>query len=92
MKEKPPANRIQIGQTVYIIASCVKIKEAIVRRCDYGLYTIQFIDTKGAIRIKGDRLYASQQEAEEHLRRNEPQPLAAFRYDGKWHNVPLWMC
>ena len=92
MKEQPPANRIQVGQTVYLIVSCIRIREAIVRRFDYGLYTIQFIGTKGGIRIKGDRLYTSQQEAEKHLRKNEPQPQTAFRYDGKWHNVPLWMC
>lgn len=87
MKE-PLENRIRIGQTVYLVASRVRIREAVVRRCAYGLYTVQFTGTQGAIRVRGDRLYPTRKEAEGHLRRNQPeQPIRP----GYWHNVPLWM-
>ena len=89
MRKEPAANSIHIGQTVYLVASYVWVKEAIVRGCDYGLYTIQFTGSKGAIRIKGDRLYASKEEAERHLRKNQQQERIRPDY---WHNVPHWMC
>ena len=89
MERKPPANSIQKGQTVYLIASRIWVKEAIVRRCDYGLYTIQFTSGKGAIRIRGDRLYTSKEEAEKHLRKNQQPEINRPDY---WHNVPRWMC
>ena len=90
MEENRDANRIQIGQTVYLVVSCVRIREAVVRCRAYGLYTVQFIGTGGAIRVPGGRLYASREEAEQHLRKNQREPEPPPR-PGYWHNVPLWM-
>ena len=91
MNEATPANRIRVGQTVYLVSSCVRIREAVVRRCDRGLYTVQFTNTKGAIRIRGDRLYPTLQEAQQHTRRSQPLPPQLDETFGYWHNVPRWM-
>ena len=92
MKGMPTVNRIRIGQRVYLVESRVRIKEAVVRRCDFGLYTIQFADTKGAIRIRGDRLYLTWEEAQKHIHKTRPQPSKTDEAFGYWHNVPRWMC
>ena len=74
MEGTPPANRIRIGQTVYLVVSRVRVREAVVRRCDAGLYTVQFANTHGAIRVRGDRLYPTREAAQEHTRKALPLP------------------
>lgn len=91
MKGTLPASRIRTGQTVYLVASRVRIREAVVRRCDFGLYTVQFTDTKGAIRIRGDRLYPTREEAQGHIRKGRSLPPEEDETFGYWHNVPRWM-
>ena len=89
MSETQP-NRIRIGQTVYLVASRVRIKEAVVRRVAYGLYTVQFTDTGGGVRLPADRLYPTREEAQRHLRPAPLLPAQDPRF-GYWHNVPRWM-
>lgn len=91
MEETPPANRIRMGQTVYLVVSRVRVREAVVRRCDGGLYTVQFTNTHGAIRVRGDRLYPTREAAQEHTRKALPLPPRLDETFGYWHNVPRWM-
>lgn len=91
MKGATPANRIRMGQTVYLVVSRVRVREAVVRRCDAGLYTVQFANTHGAIRVRGDRLYPTREEAQEHTRKALPLPPQLDETFGYWHNVPRWM-
>lgn len=91
MEGTPTASRIPIGQRVYLVESRVRIREAVVRRCDFGLYTVQFVNAKGAIRIRDDRLYPSLEEARKHTRQARPLPPERDEAFGYWHNVPRWM-
>ena len=86
-----PTNRIRIGQTVYLVESRIRVREAVVRRSDLGLYTVQFTDAQGAIRVRGDRLHPSREEAQRHARRALPLPPQLDETFGYWHNVPRWM-
>ena len=91
MKEQPPNTPIRRGQTVFLVVSRVRIREAVVCRVQGGLYTIRFTDTGGGIRVAKDRLYPTREAAQGELR--QAQPLSPARIEGgpHWHNVPLWM-
>ena len=62
--EKPsPEKSIGIGRTVYLVESCRRVREAVVRGRSGGLYTVRFTDTGGGIRVRGDRLYPTREAA-----------------------------
>ena len=86
-----PTNRIRLGQRVYLVESRIRVREAVVRRCDGGLYTVQFADAGGAIRIRGDRLFPTREEAQQNTRKALPLPPQLDDTFGYWHNVPRWM-
>ena len=86
-----PTNRISVGQQAYLVESRVRIREVVVRRRDHGLYTVQFTDGPGAIRIRGDRLYPTSEEARKYTRKALPLPPKMDETFGYWHNVPRWM-
>ena len=80
-----------MGQTVYLVESCRRVREAVVRSRSGALYTVRFADTGGGIRLRGDRLYPTRAAAEDALRqRKARQPVQLP--SGLWHNVPLWEC
>ena len=85
------ANRIPIGQRAYLVESRVRVREVVVRRWDLGLYTVQFTDSSGAVRIRGDRLYPTLEEARKHTRKALPLSPKMDETFGYWHNVPRWM-
>lgn len=90
--EKPlPQKSIRVNDTVYLVESCRRIREAVVRGRSGGLYTVRFTDTGGGIRVRGDRLYPTREAAQADLRQRKaaqqtrPTP-------NLWHNVPVWEC
>ena len=90
--EKPsPQNPIEVGQTVYLIESCRRVREVLVRSRSGGLYTVRFTDTGGGIRLRADRLYPTREAAQAVLRQRkaarQSKPIPGY-----WHNVPLWQC
>ena len=88
--EKPlPQNRIRAGQTVYLVESCRRVREAVVRSRSGGLYTVRFTDSGGGIRVRGDRLYPTLEAAQAYVRQKKAE--ASVR-PGYWNNVPLWQC
>ena len=90
--EKPsPNTAIEIGQTVYLVESCRRVREVQVHSRSGPLYTVRFTDTGGGIRVRGDRLYPTRAAAQAALQqtREARQPPAS---PGYWHNVPLWQC
>ena len=52
-----PPTAFRAGQTVYLVESGHRIREAQVRGRSGGLYTVRFTDTGGGIRVRRDRLY-----------------------------------
>lgn len=91
--EKPlPQNRIREGQTVYLVESCRRVREAVVLSRSGGLYTVRFTDTGGGIRVRGDRLYPTREAALAYVRQLKEARQQARSTPGYWHNVPLWQC
>ena len=89
--ERPlPPKSIQVNDTVYLVESCRRVREAVVRGRSGGLYTIRFADTGGGIRVRADRLYPTREAAKATLRQRKAE--AAPPTPGYWHNVPVWEC
>lgn len=57
------AGRYKPGDTVYIVSSVNWIKEAKVLKYSGGFYTIKFTDTGGGIKLRGSRLFPTEEEA-----------------------------
>ncbi len=90
--EKPlPKTPIRIRDTVYLVESCRRVREAVVLGRSGPLYTLRFTDTGGGIRVRGDRLYPTREAALADLQRSRAARQPAVR-PGYWHNVPLWQC
>ena len=90
--EKPsPEKSIGIGRTVYLVESCRRVREVVVRGRSGGLYTVRFTDTGGGIRVRGDRLYPTREAALAFVKQAKAARQPVVR-PGYWHNVPLWQC
>ena len=85
-----PPTAFRAGQTVYLVESGHRIREALVRGRSGGLYTVRFTDTGGGIRVRGDRLYPTRDVAAAYVQQRKAahQPIRP----GYWHNVPVWQC
>ena len=85
-----PKPAAAVGQTVYLVESGRRIREAVVRSRSGDLYTIRFADTGGGIRVRGDRLYPTREAAAAYVQQRKAarQPIRP----GYWHNVPIWGC
>ena len=80
-----------MGETVYLVESCRRVREVRVWGRSGPLYTVRFSDTGGGIRVRGDRLYLTREAARASLQREKearPPQVAP----GYWHNVPLRGC
>ena len=81
---------LNVGQTVYLIESRRRVREAVIRGRSGPLFTLRFTDTVGGIRLPADRLYPTREAALDNLRQKQAAD-ATFR-PGYWHNVPVWEC
>ena len=87
-----PKKSIGVNDTVYLVESCRRVREAVVRSRSGGLYTVRFTDTGGGIRVRGDRLYPTREAALAYVRQLKEARRQARPTPGYWHNVPLWQC
>ncbi len=60
-------NKYKKDQIVYFVRSNVEVKEAKIINCANGFCTIRFLDTFGGIRVRDSKLYATKEEAEQHV-------------------------
>lgn len=90
MEKTLPKPAAAVGQTVYLVESGRRIREAVVRSRSGDLYTIRFADTGGGIRVRGDRLHLTREAAAARVRQQQAQ--AQLIRPGYWHNVPIWEC
>ena len=90
MERTLPKPAAAVGQTVYLVESGRRIREAVVRSRSGDLYTIRFTDTGGGIRVRGDRLHLTRDGAASLVRQQQAQ--AQLIRPGYWHNVPVWEC
>ena len=76
--ERPlPKKNIGVNDTVYLVESCRRVREVVVRGRRGGLYTVRFTDTGGGIRVRRDRLYPTRDAAAAYVQRRkaERQPI-----------------
>lgn len=64
---------MKIGDKAYIIESNYTIREVEIRRCSGGLFLVRFTDSGGGIQVRRNRLFATQEEAEQSLPIQAPQ-------------------
>ena len=90
--ERPlPQNRIRTGQIVYLVESGRRVREVRVLERAGTLYTVRFTDTGGGIRVRGDRLCLTRDDAAAQVQQAKArQPVLASSCI--WHNVPVWQC
>ena len=55
------------GDRVYIVANNVKVQQLEVMSVQDDFYTLRNIETYGAMRLRGNRLFATREEAEKAL-------------------------
>lgn len=76
---KNTSSKFKPGDKAYIIESRFFIREVEIIRFMGGLYTIRFIDSKGGIKVREDRLYSTKEEAEGKL------PPKKTQYKSPWN-------
>ena len=81
---------LKSGQTVYLIESRCRGREAVIRGRAGDLFTLRFTDTVGGIRLPADRLYPTRETAQASLRQKKAEKQQPLPAPGYWHNVPAW--
>lgn len=71
--------KYSVGTHVYIIQSGRYIREAVVVRYGSGFYTIRFTDSCGGTRLREDRLYESQEEAQTRIVREDVKQVIRYK-------------
>lgn len=61
--------KYNIGQKLYIVENASFVKEVIIVSFASGFYTIKYPTGKGAFRVRESRIYASELEAKQSLRK-----------------------
>ena len=61
--------KFRVGQTAYFVRSGVQVLEVQILSISNGFCTIRFLETGGGIRVRDSKLYATKEEAEEQIRR-----------------------
>ncbi len=59
------------GDRVYIVANNVKVQQLEVMSVQGDFYTLRNLETYGAMRLRGNRLFATREDAEQALREAE---------------------
>ena len=75
------AARFEAGDTVFIVESNRFIREAQIKSCTGEMYLLKFKDSDGGIKLKEHRLFASKEDAEASMRKEEKKPVRRSPYD-----------
>lgn len=60
-------DKLSVGKHAFIIESNRIIREVIVIKVVCDLFTVQFMDSKSAVRVRRNRLYETEEEAKMHM-------------------------
>ena len=74
----------EIGSHAYIVESSHHIREVTIIHRSGDLYTVKFANNNGGIRVRGSRLYATKEEAEATMPKEEKKKVSCNPYD-YWH-------
>ena len=72
--------RFKSGEKAFIVESNRFIREVEIRNCSGGLYTIKFLDSRGGIKVKEHRLFATKEEAEKSMRKESKPGRNPYDY------------
>ena len=61
--------KYNVGQKVFIVENARFIKEVIITQYSCGFYTIKYTNGKGAFRVRESRIYATELETKQSLRK-----------------------
>lgn len=64
--------KYKVGDTAYIVESNRFITEGKIVSCTGGIYLFRY--RNGGIRVKGNRLFASKEDAEKEIEKYRPKP------------------
>ena len=70
----------KIGNTVFFVESNLRVREATVLNASGDFYTIRLSGDKGAIRVRGSRLFATKEEALASLPKPEKLETKVRKY------------
>lgn len=74
----------EIGSRGYIIESSRFVREVTVIHISGDFYTVKFANKNGGIRVRKSRLYATKEEAEATIPKEEIKKVSCNPYD-YWH-------
>ncbi|MCD7724253.1 MAG: hypothetical protein LUI12_01650 [Clostridiales bacterium] len=68
------ANKYSPGDTAFLVGSNRFIQEVKILKFGGGLYTVRFADSGGGIKVRENRLFATKEDAEASLKKeNKPR-------------------
>ena len=74
---------MKVGDMAYIVESNRIIREVKIVRCSGGIFLVKFPDTGGSIQVKRHRLFATWEEAESSItKQEEKKKTNPYEY---WH-------
>ena len=59
------------GTEAFIVTNGRRVRPVKVLYENYGLYTLLFTDNQGIVRLKGNRLFSTKEDAEKTIKRNQ---------------------
>ncbi|MDD6465448.1 MAG: hypothetical protein PUF75_05875 [Coprococcus sp.] len=74
---------MKAGDTAYIVESNRFVREVTIVRVSGGIYLIRFKDSGGGIQVKKHRLYATREDADNNIKKEQPQPKS-YRSPYDW--------
>ena len=75
------AAKFKAEDTVFIVESNRFVREAQIKSCAGGMYLLKFKDSDGGIKLKEHRLFATKEDAEASIRKEEKKPARRSPYD-----------
>lgn len=60
-------DKLSVGKHAFLIERNRIIREIVIIKEVYGLFTVQFVDSKGAMRVRRNRLYETEKETEMYM-------------------------
>ena len=66
-------SHFQVDDTAWLVESNRFIRDVRIIRLTGSFYVVQFMDSGGAIQVRGTRLFATEEEAKKSVRGGNPQ-------------------
>ena len=78
------ANKYSVNDIVFLLESNRIIRKVKIVKFAGGLYTIQFVNGGGGIKVRESRLFPTKEDAEAAIQKPKPKPKPAPHYPSPW--------